>query len=954
MTTATPAADPVAASDSESTVVACDCGRTLRVPERLFGRRLKCPFCGDSIAVPDAPATDGVDAPDDFAGSPPDADAPEPRRSPTVRPDPEPADGRSVWRRMFEALLDPRSTQWLLMLGGGLAVLGLVIWLVSLGVFENPLVMAVALGVGSLAVLAAGWWVSLRTKYATAGRALTFLACVVTPLNLWFYHAQGLVTVDGGLWVGGVVCCLLYLATVLVLRDPAFMYAILGGVVLTLTLLLGDLGRITDPAWLSLFLMAFGLVALHAERAFPAEAPVFRRDRFGTPLFRGGLVLVTGALLILFGVQLVDWFQTPFLAFLDEPGASPFELVNALATSAPLAAGIWAAGAYAFGYAEFVRPAGGRRLFEAAVCLVFAEVTLVWTNLPSELLIAALALTALAANAAQAWLVRRDGADRHEELGRGLPKIGLILNLLPPALGVALHWRATSAAAAGADWAYETGWLFVAAMAVVAVCDRFSAHLFRTVSPRWAATYLFLTGAAVLIGAAGLLRVVGVTDWVVQAPVLMLVPILYLAAVRLWRGRPPERPLYWVAQGGAAVILAHVLVGTLREIGTLTAVRGEAANLWLGVTFLLAAVFYFLAAVLTRETRPHAHRYNVPLGAAAVVAALWQFLGYADVPPAWYTAIFAAVGLAGIAAGRWRGVEVTMAAAADIDAAARNPRPATGSAFDRDFDRAEWRGVGLPDWRPALGGRGTGLYYAGAGTLFFAVLAAVMQGLGRLAADGAGWPEIATLLFTAAASAVGAALSPLPGWRRLFAVAAVAAAGLGGLTLLGFLDLTPARKVGLAVMTAGLLILGASLAGRFRPGTGRNEDLVAPGLWVGSALATLPILFAVLHHRLADHDPSLKDELILVTVTVLVLAAGVGWRVRAPTFLGGGVLGLYLVVLVGSLAYHPQVAVGIYLTIGGALLFAGGLVLSVYRDRILALPDRVAERQGVFRVLDWR
>jgi len=45
-------------------------------------------------------------------------------------------------------------------------------------------------------------------------QALTFLGCVVAPLNLWFYHAQNLITVQGHLWVGGVVCCLLYAATV--------------------------------------------------------------------------------------------------------------------------------------------------------------------------------------------------------------------------------------------------------------------------------------------------------------------------------------------------------------------------------------------------------------------------------------------------------------------------------------------------------------------------------------------------------------------------------------------------------------------------------------------------------------------------------------------------------------------------------------------------------------------
>ena len=48
---------------------------------------------------------------------------------------------------MFAALLDPRSIQWLLTLGGGLMVLGGLVWLISKGVLENPLVLAVVLGV---------------------------------------------------------------------------------------------------------------------------------------------------------------------------------------------------------------------------------------------------------------------------------------------------------------------------------------------------------------------------------------------------------------------------------------------------------------------------------------------------------------------------------------------------------------------------------------------------------------------------------------------------------------------------------------------------------------------------------------------------------------------------------------------------------------------------------------
>jgi hypothetical protein len=36
------------------------------------------------------------------------------------------------------------------------------------------------------------------------------------------------------------------------------------------------------------------------------------------------------------------------------------------------------------------------------------------------------------------------------------------------------------------------------------------------------------------------------------------------------------------------------------------------------------------------------------------------------------------------------------------------------------------------------------------------------------------------------------------------------------------------------------------------------------------------------------------------------------------------------------------------------VIFPTGLLLSIYRDRLLALPEKVKRREGIFRVLGWR
>jgi hypothetical protein len=44
----------------------------------------------------------------------------------------------------------------------------------------------------------------------------------------------------------------------------------------------------------------------------------------------------------------------------------------------------------------------------------------------------------------------------------------------------------------------------------------------------------------------------------------------------------------------------------------------------------------------------------------------------------------------------------------------------------------------------------------------------------------------------------------------------------------------------------------------------------------------------------------------------------------------------------------------VYMMVGGGAFFVTGVLLSIYRDRLLALPERIKRRQGVFRVLSWR
>ncbi len=923
--------------------VRCQCGSRVEADLDRAGKRVLCPRCGRPLRLPAFRPEPAVSASSSRSAA-----------SGTVAADIPPADmpefhdpvaaskvGHEksvVLRQMFEALLDPRSIQWMLTLGGGLFVLGLLIWLVSWGVFQNPAILAVALGIGTVAIMGAGWWVVFLTRFRIAGQALTFLACVVAPLNLWFYHAQDLIALDNHLWLGGVVCCLLYVATVYVLRDPLFMYAVEAGVTLTAALFLAELGLASDLGYLTVVLMAVGLISIHAERAFPPHGETFTRSRFGMPLFWSGHVQLGLSALTLLGTQIVFWLARPDRALI------PIVWQGNWLTVSPLAVGaIWLGLTYSYLYSDIVVRRSGIYSYLAALCFLMAVITVVGFSLPLEWLIAILALTAVGANLARAFLVAQD-----DKMGRAVPPLALALSCLPILLGIFLHAGSTSKLIP-ATWISNTllasgmSWPFVVVMVLVAVSNRISAWLDRHTAPVQSAVYFFGSAAAAIVAAAGLLRAFGLEDWTVQAPWLMALPITYLVAGRLWRGHSPERPLTWVAQAATVVILIGVLAATIELGGIETALSprtGERANLLYGLVFAEMAAFYALATIFGRPG------INLAFAATAACGALWEFLGYFEVPAAYHTMIYAVLGVAFLAISRILGIERVV-----VD---RYPDPNTS----------------------AIRGKGLSAFQMGNAIVSVALLAAFLQGLMRWASHKAEFSFVVALAMAILSAIMAAALVPAGSWRRWYATAAIGMAGVTFLTLNVLIELSLWQKVEGFCVSVGILLVVASYIGRFRETTDSENDLVTVGLWLGAMMVTLPLLAATIYHRAPSfreivvldtplqaatifhrvpvYEISRLDELMLVAVTLLMLVTGYSWHIKSTTFFGGVGLVLYLIVVVVSLGWRAQAATGVYLAVGGGLVFASGIALSVFREKLLALPDQIAHRKGVFSMLDWR
>jgi hypothetical protein len=847
-------------------------------------------------------------------------------------PDPAPPRGaagasssdRAAARRPFlEILLDPRSIQWLLALGGALLVLGLVIFLYARGWFENPKFVAAVMGLGTVAALAGGWWAILATRYHTAGRAVMLLACLVMPLNLWFYHAQELhpFTLYEHLWLAALLCCALYAASAYVLRDSTFVYVLMGGVTMTGLLILADVDgqekfwQIAHPATL---LVVLGLLAIHAERAFPAaeaaEHAPFTRRQFGLAFFWSGHAVLGLGLVLVLVAQLYGYLATPLdlqIEFLNLKQPSPITQDQPLKV---LALCLVLAGMYAYAYSDLVVRRIGVYIYLAVFCVIWAEV-LVLNLLPIDdeswkhaLALLLLALTGMAANLATPWLKQAEtspAAGRQQSflalrvpLDRAALPIGLFLSGLPVVLGLVLHARALLSE-------YKFTWLYVVAMMATAVSCRIGAQVHRETLTPLTTIYLFGTAAATMVAAAGLLHLFDLTSWQAQAPLLIWIPIAYLVAARLYRGRALARPVTWVAHAAAVVMLASSLAAAFQGFAV---VRGDALNLSLAIFFAEAAVFYALAGVV------HGKAQHVYLATAMACGAVWQLLTYGAVNDLYYILTFAIVGQLLLIAYRF--------------------------AIPERFN-VPW----LAD----------AAFRAGNVLLSLAFVAATLLTLTDLAAGKSEQQRalVSVLLILTAMSLVALALLRKPNWRQWYLVTTVTQAGLAILVLAVFGELSLPQKLEITAVVCGVAMLIVAHVGWYHENEQQSE-LTSFSLFFGSLLAAVPLTYATLYYRSSLKDFHWPDELGMLLVGILLLASGVVLRLKFTTLVGAGQLLLYLVTLPIFLKWDQLTWPAIFLMIGGGLIFALGIVLSIYRDRLLTLPDRIKRREGIFRVLAWR
>jgi len=684
----------------------CSCGTLIDVSEIPEVESILCPSCGKTVqafpheALPHAPST----------------------------PPPLPP---TLSQKILQTLLDPRSIQWMLMIGGGLSVLGLLIYLVSIGLFDNPIYAATALGLGSIALLASGWGVVIRTHYRTAGQALTFLACVILPLNLWFYDAQGLLLVENNLWLAGLACCTLYVATVYVLRDPMFLYAVEAGITLTVMLFLGHRGWVGHLSAWSVASLVLGVSSLLLETAFPTrEDETFSRKRFGKPLFHSGLLQLIASVSILLLVQCVSWFTPPGYSLLDYDWSAG-ELVR----HSWFAAGLWLVAACAWIFAEWQHRSKGLYTSLGISSLVLAEVTLVAGLLYYEGAIAVMTATALMFHL---WLVVQQGTDSKPEMDRNIEHrnnswLGFGLLAIPFSLGFLLQIRSLAPIRLPEHMFYQTGNYYVPVMLLLWGTALTAVFSNKHLSKIWSTAYHLLASATFLLAASEYLRDLGYGIWSIQGVALIPVAILYLPASRIWRGTKHEQSLKLSGHAALLTVVCLVFVAALiRQPQAFLPLAGSRDTLLLGILSLEIAAFYFLARLLSRQA---VHLY---LATGFVAAAIWQYLCYSGIAPTYYAPIFSLLGGILIVSARIRGIhEVT-------------------EQIKPDTQRTLCRGPGLT------------LFQCGNAVLLFAIASTILQGLARLLVDRVDYSSLIAVGATILVNLLVVIAAPNLNWRRAY------------------------------------------------------------------------------------------------------------------------------------------------------------------------------------------
>jgi len=174
----------------------------------------------------------------------------------------------------------------------------------------------------------------------------------------------------------------------------------------------------------------------------------------------------------------------------------------------------------------------------------------------------------------------------------------------------------------------------------------------------------------------------------------------------------------------------------------------------------------------------------------------------------------------------------------------------------------------------------------------------------------------------------------------------------------GWLAIDGWQRLELCSILGGAILLGLAHVAWSREGSDQDET-ASVGLILGSLLLTVPLAIGLIVYRFGfavDANWMQFHEIATIAAGLILFGSGVCCKLRATTISGAILLGLYLLSLLALVIRLPDQlqSASVLMMIGGGLFFATALLMSVYRDRLISLPQRIRNGEGVYRVLKWR
>lgn len=809
-------------------------------------------------------------------------------------------------------MLDPQSLRVMMGTGGGLLAVGLAIWLWSVGVFRDPLVAAIALGACNLALMACGAIVVRSTRYQTAGMAITLLACLVMPLNLWFYDAQGLITIRNGghLWVPAPVCCVIYAGVARLLRHPLFVSTFVAGIAMTGLLILAD--QQVDLFWEvlapSMFLVVLGSLAVHAERLFPVSTTAFSRERFGLAFFRAGHVVMAVGLVVLLIGRLARWFDLSMLQSL--PMVDPSWLVRSSVVEVDhqkmLAMLLVLGASYTYGFSQFVVGRHQARWGFAMVgTLIWSGVLLLdWLGVvPGEsLLLLAVALVAITSRVCEVGILKPRPATHPWGVACGGPAAAC--TTLATVWGVLAIGRHLYVAPGSLRWFSLEPTFLASTMLAAASWGLAAWGLRNSDSDSGRGLSLVMVGVGCGLAAAAAAAVGLVSDTPTRLILGMLAVPLGLHALAAAASLGSWRHVADAAH-------ASTLLAVLMSAGLLVGVSHGGAETMIAAVDLATVYGVAAASFAVGSFRTH-RRFAIILQTACGAVAVWQglvALNWAEHAPL---------------------IAASVAGCSTVLLAQLARRPEAFHAHSQTV---------------------------GASAMFLSSTGGLLLTLSRLMTDESGW-SLLPLAIVQTCTMIVLVVVGSTSERQAGRIYAAAHAIAGVLVVNALAGLSFWERVEIVAVTVGFVILASGHHRWLHEEDSKRDPLVDYDLLLGSLLMAGPLMIGVLWQRLGDYAPPAWLQGFHASGSLLVglglLAAGVTCKMRATTMVGALSLGLWLLSLFGLIDLPELETAAIQMMVGGGLLFAAAVALSVYRDRLLAIPGQVRQREGVFQVLEWR